>query len=52
MFNFAIINYLAVFVSTLVANVIGAVWFGPKTFFRFGGEFSAVAQTSSLAQAT
>ena len=33
MFTFFGIDFLAVFVGTLVANVIGAVWFGPKTFF-------------------
>ena len=33
MFTFFGIDFLAVFVATLVANVIGAVWFGPKTFF-------------------
>jgi hypothetical protein len=33
MFNFATINYLAVFVAAVVATIIGAVWFGPKTFF-------------------
>jgi hypothetical protein len=27
------INLLAVLAATFVANVIGAVWFGPKTFF-------------------
>jgi hypothetical protein len=27
------INWLAVFVSSLVSFAIGAVWFGPKTFY-------------------
>jgi hypothetical protein len=27
------INWLAVFVSSIVSFVIGAVWFGPKTFY-------------------
>jgi lysylphosphatidylglycerol synthetase-like protein (DUF2156 family) len=27
------INFLAVFVAAVVATIIGAVWFGPKTFF-------------------
>ena len=33
MFIFYGINILAVLAATLVANVIGAIWFGPKTFF-------------------
>jgi hypothetical protein len=33
MFNFATINYLAVFIAAVAATIIGAVWFGPKTFF-------------------
>ena len=33
MFNFFAINFLAVFVATIVAAVIGSIWFGPKTFF-------------------
>ncbi len=33
MFTFYGIDFLAVLAATLVANVIGAVWFGPKTFF-------------------
>ena len=31
--NLANINYLAVLVASLVSFVIGAVWFGPKTFY-------------------
>ncbi|MFM2433747.1 MAG: hypothetical protein RI974_487, partial [Actinomycetota bacterium] len=27
------LNYLAILVAALVANVIGAVWFSPKAFF-------------------
>lgn len=26
-------NYLAIFVATFAAFVIGAIWFGPKTFY-------------------
>jgi len=33
MFIFYGIDFLAVLVGTLVSTVIGAVWFGPKTFF-------------------
>lgn len=31
--NFANLNYLAIVVSSLAAFVIGAIWFGPKTFY-------------------
>ncbi len=27
------LNFLAILVATLIANVIGAVWFSPKAFF-------------------
>jgi hypothetical protein len=33
------INLLAVLAATFVANVIGAVWFGPKTFFPLWWKF-------------
>jgi hypothetical protein len=32
--NFSSINWLAVLACVVASMVIGAVWFGPKTFFR------------------
>lgn len=31
--NLSALNYLAIFVSAFAAFIIGAIWFGPKTFY-------------------
>ena len=31
--DFGTVNWLAVVVSTIAAFVVGAIWFGPKTFY-------------------
>jgi hypothetical protein len=41
MFDFAAIPWLGVLICMIVAIVSGSLWFGPKTFFPFGGRVSA-----------
>lgn len=38
MFSFAAIPWIGVPICMIVAIVSGSIWFGPKTFSRFGGK--------------